>query len=71
MTAIRLATFLGNQGIPMYEAEMREWQKEATDRVPPVPSPVSSSPLSFADVALKFYQAVGGVSDVPLTKGRT
>jgi len=58
MTAIRLATVLGDQGIPMYEAEMREWQKGAIDRVPPTSSPVSSSPLAFAELASKFRQAV-------------
>ena len=68
MTSIRLATFRGDQGIPMYEAEMREWQKSAADSVPPSLSPASSSSLSFAELANKFQQTVEAGTTVGLQK---
>jgi hypothetical protein len=58
MTSIRLATFLGDQGIPIYEEEMREWQKGIASRVSSIPLPASTSSLSFAEAASKFQQAV-------------
>ena len=49
---IRLATYLGDQGIAIHNCEMKEWQKKIRDLEPKV---ISSA---FAEAASRFHQAI-------------
>ena len=50
--SIRLATYLGDQGIAIHNYEMKEWQEKTRSLKP---AAVSSA---FAEAASRFHQAI-------------